>query len=74
MIVELWEKYDADGNGYLDRNEAKMFVKDLMGQVPDDGFFKAMIDSVFREVDDDNSGTLDKAEMEDFLKKMTEID
>ena len=29
-IDEIWEKYDDDNNGYLDREETKAFIKDSL--------------------------------------------
>ena len=28
----MWEKYDADSSGYIDRSEFLEFVKDTMGE------------------------------------------
>ena len=35
MISQIWEKYDLDGNGELDYRETKMYVKDVIGYIPD---------------------------------------
>ena len=29
MIDDIWDIYDDDGNGYLDKEETKTFVKDI---------------------------------------------
>ena len=42
MIDELWDKYDHDGNGYLDITETKLFATDMMGFAPDNGFFMSL--------------------------------
>ena len=37
-IDEIWDKYDDDNNGYLDREETKAFIKDsLKGEDKEDG-------------------------------------
>jgi hypothetical protein len=31
VIDSIWDKYDADNSGSLDQNEARSFVKDILG-------------------------------------------
>lgn len=30
VVDEIWEKYDVDGSGDLDKNETKQFVEDTL--------------------------------------------
>ena len=34
-IEKIWDKYDADGSGYLDREETQVFVKESITSDPD---------------------------------------
>ena len=33
LVIALWNKYDVDGNGTLDREEAKPFINDMLMQL-----------------------------------------
>ena len=33
IVHGIWETYDLDGNGVLDKDEAKQFLKDQLGDV-----------------------------------------
>ena len=70
-VEEIWNKYDDDGNGYLDKEETKHFVKDTLTDMSDGvGFNDDDFDQCFREFDKDNSGTIEKAEMVQFIKQV----
>ena len=30
LIEQIWKKYDTDGNGVLDLNEAEQFIRDTL--------------------------------------------
>ena len=30
LIEQIWKKYDTDGNGVLDQNEAEQFIRDTL--------------------------------------------
>ena len=38
-VDEIWTKYDDDGNGYLDKDETKRFVKDTLRDMTEGGGF-----------------------------------
>lgn len=60
----MWDTYDADRSGALDRAETKNFVKyALLGAGADDPFDDAAFEHVFARFDADGSGTVDKEEM-----------
>jgi len=67
----IWEEYDTDKSGDLDKAEAKKFVMDLLvysgatSQYTDEGF-----EQLFTQFDKDNSGTIDKTEMAAFIKHL----
>ena len=66
MINSAWEKYDTDQSGELDRREAKRFIKDAIGDIPDEIF-----QHVFTQFDKDDSGTIGKHEMIEFMDMLT---
>ena len=73
-VDEIWQKYDADGNGYLDKQETKQFVKDTLHDMSDgDGFNDADFEECFGEFDKDASGTIEKIEMVEFIKKVANL-
>ena len=70
-VDEIWGKYDTDGNGNLDKDETKQFVRDTLSDMSDGtGFNDEDFDQCFREFDKDNSGTIEKTEMVQFIKQV----
>jgi Ca2+-binding EF-hand superfamily protein len=68
----MWDEHDRDGNGYLDRAEAKTFLDELSKVISDDRakFYNPdYFESYFEEFDDDNNGFLSKSELSLFIKK-----
>lgn len=66
MINSLWAQYDTDGSGELNYRESMRFIKDVVGGIPDEVFLH-----VFNSFDKDNSGTIGKHEMIDFMSMIT---
>jgi len=50
-------KYDADGSGTIDLNEAKAFVAAIGAGIPD-----SKVEEYFKKYDTDGNGSLDKDE------------
>ena len=74
-VEEIWVKYDDDNNGFLDKNEAKQFVKDTLMDMSDEGAFNDTdFDECFKEFDKDGSGTIEKDEMVEFIKKVANLE
>ena len=70
-VDEIWSKYDTDGNGNLDKDETKQFVRDTLSDMSDGaGFNDEDFDQCFREFDKDGSGTIEKGEMVQFIKQV----
>ena len=67
IINQLWAKYDTDLSGELDYRETKRYVKDTIGGIPDEMFLH-----VFNTFDKDNSGSIGKSEMIDFINMLHE--
>jgi Ca2+-binding EF-hand superfamily protein len=73
VIDNIWDKYDDDKSGALDRDETKKFVQDTLGNLGSgDGFDQVTFDKVFEKFDKDNSGTVEKDEMVFIIKEILE--
>ena len=62
LIDAMWDKYDIDLDGVLNKKEAKRFVRDIMDSVHTE-FDGTEFSKVFVEMDLDGNGMIDKAEM-----------
>ena len=71
VINQIWETYDVDKSGALDKEETKRFVQDTLGNLGSgDEFSQEAFDEIFLTFDKDNSGTVDKEEMVTFIKTL----
>ena len=71
VIDQIWDTYDVDKSGALDKEETKKFVQDTLGNLGSgDEFSQEAFDEVFQTFDKDNSGTVEKAEMVVFIKQL----
>ena len=86
-IDKIWDVYDDDGNGYLDREETRAFIQSSLKGEPDPNdkeedeeddensiTNQKYFEACFRRVDEDNSGVISKMEMLKFLKIVAELD
>ena len=71
-VEDIWAEYDKDGNGHLDKEEAKSFVRKTLVEAAggESDFTDADFDACFLEFDKDRSGTIEKEEMATFIKKV----
>ena len=68
-IDYVWEDYDTDKSGVLDKNETKRFIMDTIKEMGDgETFSDEDFNACFRQVDTDGSGEIDKQEMINFIK------
>jgi len=71
VIDQIWDTYDKDKSGALDKQETKQFVKDTLGNLGGgDEFSDEAFDEVFSTFDKDQSGTVEKNEMVVFIKQL----
>ena len=71
VIDQIWDTYDDDKSGQLDKAETKKFVADTLGNLGSgDEFSDTAFDEVFGTFDKDGSGTVDKQEMVQFIKQL----
>ena len=70
-VDDIWAQYDKDGNGHLDKTEAKGFIEETLKSMGDGASFtEEDFNACFAEFDKDNSGTIEKTEMAVFIKKV----
>lgn len=69
VIDSIWSIYDIDGNGSLDLDETREFVKDYleMMAMPDQEFEEEIYADLFKQFDKDKSGAIEKVEMTEFI-------
>ena len=71
LVKQIWNQYDVDGNGYLNRQETKHFCMKYLRDfknidcVPDQGF-----DAWFKKIDRDGNGQVDMVEMAHYIKDL----
>merc|ERR1711943_175808 len=71
VIDQIWDTYDVDKSGALDKAETKKFVQDTLGNLGSgDEFSDEAFDEVFATFDKDGSGTVEKSEMVVFVKQL----
>ncbi len=71
IVDQIWERYDDDGSGGLDKEETRAFVKDTFGELcNDEEESEIAFDNLFDEFDADKSGAIEKNEMTDFIKRL----
>ena len=74
IVDDIWQKYDADNSGALDREETKAFMENTLKEMsPDstDTINDEDFDVTFKEFDKDNSGSIERGEMAAFIKKVS---
>ena len=70
---DVWRKFDSDHDGELTLEEARPAVKFILARIRgkyNQSFSEKRYKQLFKEFDVDNSGTIDKAEMTPFIKKL----
>ena len=62
-VEGIWQAYDTDGSGTLEREEARNLMNEIIGTLDEETF-----NILFSDFDQDGSGTIDKPEMVQFIK------
>ena len=68
QIAAIWQKYDTNGNGILDKKEAHKFLRDYMYEVTGEEPTLEDVERNFDTMDTDKSNDIDKEECLKFLK------
>lgn len=71
MVDLIWHSYDKDHNGNLNIDEARQFIMSYMqriGCVED--FDEDIFLEIFDQIDKDESDTIERKEMVDFITRM----
>lgn len=72
-IDQIWQQFDLDRNGTLDKREARAFIKTALGSMRLRGqTVQEFCQDVFYKIDKDHSGSITKYEMTLFLKQILE--
>ena len=66
-VEEIWKKYDKDSNGYLDKSEMKVFIKDTMCELGEE-FPEEIFESVFKMYDANHDEKISREEMIEFTR------
>ena len=63
-VDEIWEVFDADNSGQLDKKETQRFVRHTLGQLQgddlEDQFTNEEFEQCFKQFDVDGSGLIDR--------------
>lgn len=65
-VDRVWAEYDKDNNGYLQKDEAIVFIKAMMGNVGCE-YNQDEFDECFKEMDTDNNNYVERKEMTKFI-------
>ena len=72
-IDDMWDAHDLDGNGYLDRAEARTFVFEISQCIERErakNYNPLNFDQLFDRFDENKDHFLSKSEMAVFIKKV----
>ena len=78
FIDKLWNEYDTNRSGYLEEQQAKKLLMDILLECMGDDAEEATIgeeelDQLFKECDIDKSGNISKSEFRALLNEATGI-
>ena len=63
-VQKIWDAYDKDGNGVLDRKEMRVFIREMLDGVVEPEFITdANINRVFDQFDANGDGEIQQEEM-----------
>ncbi len=72
-MQDIWDSYDNDGSGTLDKEEARKFVGQTLTDTGTGSFSDAEFDECFNQFDKNGDGVISKGEMVQFIKSVANI-
>ena len=71
IVDKIWREFDKDGNGYLDRDETRLFLQSTMKDLDgEDAYDEAKFDETYDAIDANGDGLMEKAEMAFFIRAL----
>ncbi|XP_033625548.1 calretinin-like isoform X2 [Asterias rubens] len=67
-FAEAWNKYDKDGNGYIEGKELEYFFKDFIEDIQTDEGLQAAINTYMKLYDENNDNRIEMMELAEILK------
>lgn len=70
-LDDLWQEFDVDQNGFLDKSEARPYLDEVAKIIQQDRaqcYDRTKFEEYFVEFDEDKNGFLSKNEMSQFIK------
>jgi hypothetical protein len=73
IMQDVWNHYDKDKSGYLNRNEARKFLKKALTDLEEgEKFTESRFSEIYAEIDRNKSGTISQKEMRLFIRQLIE--
>ena len=73
-VDSIWQKYDKDNSGQLDREETMRFFQKTLNELGEtEEFDEKYFEEAFEAFDKDGSGTISQLEMHIFIKQMVDL-
>jgi Ca2+-binding EF-hand superfamily protein len=69
MVFKIFDKYDDNGNGYLEKKEALRFLNDLLANRGQQPATFTQFNKFFSEIDDNGDGIISRRECTRFVRK-----
>ena len=71
IVDEIWNLYDIDNSGTLDRDETRKFVQEYIPDMKNEWEFDELaFGRLFTDVDKDKTGQIKRHEMSEFLRRI----
>jgi len=67
-FVEYWNKYDKDGNGYIEGSELEYFFKECIEDIESDESLQAAIKYYMKHYDENNDNRIEMMELAEILQ------
>lgn len=71
VVDQIWETYDTDKNGALDKEEGKKFIQGTVGLL-DEEMSEEAYEMVFAGIDENTNALIEKSELVKYIKQMYE--